>query len=356
MGLLYTNKKIFHYVDKINSLPRNVGTILPPLHIRLKPINACNHNCYYCAYRSDDQQLGQDMRQSDFIPRNKMMELIDDFVDMGVKAVTFSGGGEPFCYPYLLETVQKLAASPIRFASLTNGALLSGEVAEVYAHHATWLRVSMDGWDDRSYSEYRNCPDGEFTRITRNIERFKKMGGPCYLGVSLIVDRKNSEHVFDFVKMMNEIGVDSVKISPCVTSNNGKECNEYHRPILQLVKEQIQKAVSEFASNSFEVFDSYHSLSDKFTKTYDWCPYIQVLTVIGADLNIYSCQDKAYNLESGVIGSIKQSRFKDFWFSDKENFFRMCPSIHCGHHCVTNEKNKMLIEYLDAEVAHLGFV
>ena len=32
----------------------------------------------------------------DFIPKAKMMEIIDDLVDMGVKAVTFSGGGDPF--------------------------------------------------------------------------------------------------------------------------------------------------------------------------------------------------------------------------------------------------------------------
>ena len=35
-----------------------------------------------------------------------MMEIIDDLVDMGVKAVTFSGGGDPFYYLFLLDTVK----------------------------------------------------------------------------------------------------------------------------------------------------------------------------------------------------------------------------------------------------------
>jgi len=356
MGLLYTNKKIFHYMDKINSLPQNVGTILPPLHIRLKPTNACNHNCSYCAYRSDSQKLGKDMCVQDFIPRDKMLEIIDDVIEIGVKAITFSGGGEPFCYPHFLETVKRLAASPVKFASLTNGVLLTGEIAEVFASHATWLRISMDGWDNQSYSDYRGCPDGEFSRIINNIINFKKLNGSCYLGVSLIVDRKNAEHVFDFVKLINGIGVDSIKISPCVTSNSAKQNNEYHTPVFTIVKEQIQRAITQFASNSFEIFDSYHSLSEKFTKPYDWCPYIQVLTIIGADLNIYSCQDKAYNLDEGLIGSIKNQRFKDFWFSDKRNFFRICPSKNCSHHCVSNDKNKMILEYLEADLKHLEFV
>jgi radical SAM protein with 4Fe4S-binding SPASM domain len=76
-------------------------------------------------------------------------------------------------------------------------------------------------------------------------------------------------------------------------------------------------------------------------KEYTWFPYSQILPVIGADLNIYPCQDKAYNLEEGLVGSIKEQRFKDFWFSDKNQFFKINPSLHCNHHCVANLKNKI---------------
>lgn len=356
MGLLYTDKKIFHFTDKIDSLPREEGRVLPPLHIRIKPTNVCNHNCSYCAYRCDELQLGQDMNLRDSIPRDKMMEIVDDIVEMGVKAVTFSGGGEPFCYPHLLECAERLAQSPVKFASLTNGARLAGAVAELFAHHATWLRVSMDGWDDASYTSYRGCRDGEFTRILANMERFKKLGGGCNLGVSLIVDRTNAPHVFDFARRVKEAGADSVKISGCVVSNSGSENNAYHEPVFAQVKEQARRVAAELADESFEVFDSYHSLSDKFSKPYDWCPYLQVLTVIGADLNVYSCQDKAYNLNDGLIGSVATVRFRDFWMSGKEKFFRIDPSRVCDHHCVSNGKNRMLLDYLQADPEHLGFV
>ena len=101
MGLLYTNLKIFHFKEKLDTIPQSTDEIAPPVHIRMKPTNVCGHNCGYCAYRSDDLQLGKYMVQKDYIPREKMMEVIDDIVEMGVKAVTFSGGGDPFYYPYL---------------------------------------------------------------------------------------------------------------------------------------------------------------------------------------------------------------------------------------------------------------
>lgn len=356
MGLLYTKMKVFHFKDKIDSLPKEVDSILPPIHIRIKPTNVCGHNCWYCAYKADNLQLGKDMVIKDYIPKEKMLEIIDDIVEIGVKAVTFSGGGDPFFYPYILDMVKKLSQTSVRFASLTNGSRLQGEVAEVFAHHGTWLRVSIDGWDDESYAKYRGVKVGEFTKVMKNLENFKKLGGKCYLGISLIVDRENAAHIYEFIGRLKNIGVSSVKICPCIVSNEGGENNDYHQPIFDPVKESTQKAIADFSDEHFEIFDSYHALDDKFKKEYNWCPYLQILPVIGADLNIYPCQDKAYNLDEGLVGSIKNQRFKEFWFSDKCKFFKINPFKVCNHHCVANEKNKILLEYLDADSEHLGFV
>jgi len=356
MGSIYTGMKIFHFKEKIDSLPREVENILAPIHIRIKPTNVCNHSCSYCAYRAEGLQLGQDMNIKDFIPEDKMMEIVEDIGAMGVKAVTFTGGGDPFCYQYLLPTAKKLSATDIKFSALTNGARLTGPVAEEFANNATWLRISMDGWDDASYMDYRGVKDGEFTKILSNIKEFLDYKGKCYLGVSIIVDQRNAGHVFELAEKLSDCGVRSIKIAPCVVSNSGSENNEYHLPIFGEVRDQIAAVVKNLKSDNLEIFDSYHTQLDSFDKTYRWCPYLQILPVIGADQNIYPCQDKAYNLEEGLIGSIKEQRFKDFWFNEKNKFFKINPSVHCGHHCVADGKNKLIFDYLNAECEHLGFV
>lgn len=356
MGLLYTKFKIFHFKEKLDSLPLRNKEIFAPVHIRIKPTNVCNHNCCYCAYRTENLQLGQNMSKSDFIPKQKMGEILEDIREMQVKAVTFSGGGEPFCYPYLLETVKFLAKAKIKFAAITNGSGLEGELARLFAAQGAWLRISIDGWDDESYSFYRKVPKGAFSRLMRNIINFKKLNGKCYLGISLIVDKHNAAHIYDFIGRLKNIGVNSIKISPCIVSNSGKENNDYHKPIFSLVKKQASKAIKDLAGRNFEIFDAYHQLDDKFKKDYNWCPYLQILPVIGADLNIYPCQDKAYNLKKGLIGSIKNQRFKEFWFNNKEKFFKINPAKVCGHHCVANEKNKIIFEYLNSDAGHLSFV
>ncbi len=339
------------------SLPEAVNQINPPVHIRIKPTNICNHRCRYCAYRDGaTKSFGKDAVQRTYIQKEKMMEIIDDLIDMRVKAVTFSGGGEPFMYPYLLDVVKKLADSPIRFATLTNGSLLKGEIAEIFAECGTWLRVSMDGWDDESYSFYRGVPKGSFSKLMTNMANFKKSGSRCYLGVSYIIDEHNAPLVYQFLKKIKDVGVDSVKLSACLVSDNGSENTSYHKPLLHRVKDQIQRAMEDLREETFEIFDAYNALDDKFEKTYTWCPYLQILPVIGADLNIYACPDKAYNLGKGLLGSIKRQSFKDFWFSDKKKFFKINPSLDCGHHCEANHKNRLVIEYLDADREHLYFV
>lgn len=356
MASKYSQLKIFHYKDKIDSLPKENNEIKPPLHIRIKPTNVCNHNCWYCAYKVDNLQLGQDMVERDYIPEEKMMEIIDDCVEMGVKAITFSGGGEPFNYRYYLKTIKKLITTGISFASLTNGAKVKGEIAELFAKHGTWLRVSIDGWDDESYANYRDTKKTEFSKVIQNMRDFKAYGGKCALGVSYIIDNKNYSHIYEFTKLIKSTGADSIKLSACIVDNEARKNNEYHKPIYNEVKNQISRIKKDFEDETFEIFDAYHLMEERFDKDYEWCPYMQILLVIGADLNIYPCQDKAYNLDTGLLGSIKDRRFKDFWFDDKNKFYKINPKKVCNHHCVANMKNKMILDYLDVDNEHLGFV
>ena len=356
MSLLrYTPFKVFHYPDKLVSLPKNVDAMEPPLHVRIKPTNVCAHRCWYCAYKADDLQLGEEMIEKDEIPEGKMFEILHDLKEMDVKAVTFSGGGDPFYYKPLLKAVKWLADNNIQFASLTNGARLKGELAEAFAHHGTWLRISLDGWDDVSYAKYRGIKEGSFSKLMNNLTSFSKLNGKCQLGISLIVDHDNSKHLYNLVNRLIETGVKNVKISPCIVSNDGSKNNDYHKEIYGIVRQQIDVLKSEISSDDFELFDSYHLLEEKFDKEYNWCPYMQILPIIGADQCVYSCQDKAYTTD-GRLGSLKNQSFKTFWDNKKDKFFKIDPSKNCSHHCVANKKNMMIHEYLQADQDHMAFV
>ncbi len=305
----YSVLKALRFPDQLRALAE--GGVVAPVHVRIKPINACNHHCWYCAYRADNLELGNKMELRDKIPDAKMDEIVGDIIAMGVKAVTFSGGGEPLLYPRLPQVVERLAKGGVRVATLTNGALLKGAAAEAFGRHGTWVRVSIDAWDGPSYARSRGVAEDEYAKVMANVSAFARLGSRCALGISFIVGKDNADHIADFCRQAKEAGVSSVKLSGCVVSNSGRDNNSYHAAITGTVRAEIDRARA-LEDADFKVIDHYHALEERFDKTYKRCAYLQFLTVIGADCVVYTCQDKAYT-DSGRLGSIKDRSFKDFW-------------------------------------------
>jgi sulfatase maturation enzyme AslB (radical SAM superfamily) len=105
------------------------------------------------------------------------------------------------------------------------------------------------------------------------------------------------------------------------------------------------------------VINKFHDFDDKFEKKYNTCPFINFLNVIAADLNVYTCQDKAYT-ESGTLGSISDISLNELWASEtyRANMTGINPSRDCLHHCVSHGKNLALHDYLTTDKHHLEFV
>ena len=360
MSSVYSATKIFHFGAKLHDL--KTGRISAPLHVRLKPTNRCNHRCAYCCYRNPALPLSEEMHERDEIPREKMRELAGDLVAMGVRAVTFSGGGEPLCYPHIREAIEMLVDGGVKVAVLTNGALLRGELARLLALRGTWVRISMDAASPELYARTRSCAPAEFELVCKNIRDFATVEGrTCTLGVNLVVTRENSSEVLYFLRLAQSLGADHAKISPAVVSTEAEANAEYLAPIFYDVKAQIAVATRELAGTGMTIVDKFHwpteSGDETYRRSYTWCPFAQCLTVIAADQNVYTCQDKAYS-RAGCLGSIRNQSLRTLWFSDatRRRLRELNPAVECRHHCVAHAKNLMLLDFLGTPAEHLEFV
>ncbi|MDD4951773.1 MAG: radical SAM protein [Desulfovibrionaceae bacterium] len=357
MENVYSQAKMFHFQDRLEALDR--GEALAPMHVRLKPINACNHRCFYCCYRSEDLFLGEMMKEKDMIPEPKMREIVRDMIESGVRAVTFTGGGEPLIYPHFVDTAQALLEGGVKVATLTNGSALKGDAAAVLARGASWVRVSMDSTDGALIAESRGLRPEEFGRIVSNIEAFARMKrADCELGVNFIVTRLNAGKVYEFISLMKDSGAGHVKVSECIMGTDDRENNDYHRPHFEQVLSEVRRAEKELSGDGFRVINKFHELSIAYRKPYHWCPFIcGFLNVIAADLGVYACQDKAYT-KTGLLGSLKDMSLKDFWASEAYRGAArgLDPSVVCRHHCVQHGKNLALLDYLSTDRRHLEFV
>jgi len=345
----YSDLKIVQFPEKIRSFQNE--TIAAPIYVRIKPINRCNQDCHFCCYaqswRKNASEGGDmdhvvsgmhtDMVESDTLPTAKALELLDDLHEMGVKAVTFSGGGEPLLHKDIVPIMRRVVEYGIDLSIITNGQLLRGERAEVLGR-AKWVRVSMDYVNAEQMVRSRRVKERAFADTMANLGSFasQKAAG-CDLGVNYIVHKSNYEGLVDFARTLKDSGVENIRFSPMWTP----DFVEYHSPIKARVDEQLAE-LQGLVNDRFTINSTYelHAATKGVGRSYTKCLFMQTVPVVGADQVVYACHNKAYD-KTGAIGSIRNQRFKDLWFSEeaKKVFDGLNPQKVCRHECANDNKN-----------------
>ena len=350
----YSNLKIFAHAQALNEIGEDKRTA--PIYIRIKPTNYCNHKCYYCSYADHELGLRDSVNRQDQIPWNKMQEIVSDMADMGVKAVTFSGGGEPLVYPYIVETMEKVLNAGIDLSIITNGQLLNGERAEILSN-AKWVRVSFDSAVAETYSKVRRLPLEAFGEVCNNIRSFSKIKQKnCELGINFVINHENYDQIYDMAEMVRELGANHIKYTARVT----KDLYAYHEPFKHNAIEQIHKAKTGLEDDNFRVINKYEGDFDSallFHRCYDKCYINRIFTVIAADSKVYFCHDKAY-VKAGVVGDLQNQSFKDLWFSEEtvRRYREFSPQKECNHHCVYDDRNELLNTFYSLDRNHINFI
>ena len=353
----YSNFKIFHFPEKLKSF--GAGEVLAPLYVRIKPINICNHGCFFCVYSTgfrvkdggEEEHIisgmHEDMKEDDVIPTEKMMEILYDLHRIGTKAVTYSGGGEPLMHPDIVPIMRRTLELELDLSIITNGQNLAKERAQVLSK-AKWVRVSMDYTDGAEMKRFRNVPEKSFDSVIKNINNFAAIKDKtCDLGVNYIVHRNNYKNLWGFSQLLKEAGVENVRYSPMYVP----DFYDYHKEIADEVNEQLAK-IQTITSENFSVNSTYNitpGSSHSSVRSYKRCYIMQTVPVIGADLNVYACHNKAYD-STGCIGSINGKRFLDLWFSKetKEYFEKFNAKTTCMHECSNDGKNILINDYVNA--------
>jgi MoaA/NifB/PqqE/SkfB family radical SAM enzyme len=350
----YSEHKILKFPEKLNSFENN--KITAPIYVRVKPINRCDHSCFFCVYstrfRKNDREnhiisgMHTDMVHEDIMPTEKMFEILQDFSEMDVKAVTYSGGGEPLMHRDIVEIMKKTLEYNIDLSIITNGQMLLKQRAEVLSF-AKWVRVSIDYTNSAQMSSSRGVSEKHFDMVMQNIRTFSRIKKPyCELGINYIIHRDNYEGIDEFAKLLKDCGVTNVRFSPMWTP----DIVEYHTPIADKVREQLHRAAL-LIDDNFSLNTTYNIQSQVHapSRAYSKCHFMQIVPVIGADQVVYACHNKAYD-KTGAIGSLRGQRFRDLWFSDEARhvFETLNPTKQCNHQCANDAKNIFIENILTA--------
>ena len=387
----YSNYKIAWFPDKLDSF--NTKEVTAPIYVRIKPTNRCNHDCPTCIYMPNYYSASSMVRAEE-MPKEKLFEVVNDLVEMKIKAITWSGGGEPLFHPNIVDAINIARYGNIDQSIISNGQLLNGDkVAEL--SDFKWVRISFEYWDHDSFAQARGVPGRGFDIVLKNAENFaKQKSKDCVLSAGYIVSRENYKKIYGMASILKDIGFQNIRFSALEKiglgdplqdksaygtkgpsrvaakaldhlrereatlkleqpyNGNGAKDNfkEYHRKVESEVLEELNRC-RELDDDNFKVYDSYDIDFQSQSSQSKKCYIQQIIPVIAGDSNVYNCHNKAYD-KTGLIGSIKNQSFKDLWYSDKTKkvFNSFSPLKSCQKQiCSANSRNIIITEIMNAD-------
>jgi SynChlorMet cassette radical SAM/SPASM protein ScmE len=166
-----------------------------PRSVDLSITNRCNLRCTYCSHFTGAGDVGQDL------PKEEWLQFFGELNRCAVMNVTI-GGGEPFCRKDLPELVEGIVSNRMRFNILSNGTLITDEMAAFLAStsRCDGVQVSIDGSVPMTHDTCRG--DGNFIRAMQGIKSLQKYNVP--VPVRVTIHKHNVEDLENVAKLLLE--------------------------------------------------------------------------------------------------------------------------------------------------------
>lgn len=348
----YSPYKIVHHQDKLQQMRE--GKQLVPLQVQIVPTNKCLHNCSFCSYRMEGYPSNKTFTANDELKYEDIVNCLDDFVDMGIKAVHYTGGGEPLMHPHILSILRDTLERGLDLALVTNGELIS-EIESKTLADSLWVRVSIDSINPDTFSKIRRIDKRRLRKVLEGVELLVKHRQQNTIGIGFVISKENYKEVVEAAQRYKQMGVNNFRISASFQVQGIEYFKDFREEAHSLCKE-----AESLSDESFQVFNLFDDrIEDLFhgSQNYVFCPFKELSTYIGADSNVYTCCTLAYN-NRGLIGSIKEKSFKELWDGEakRDLFKRHSPLVDCQNPCLYESKNNFINYCLNESSKHINYV
>ena len=329
-----------------------------PLVVELDPTAVCDLACPGCI-SEDLVSIGNSFSN------DKLLEMGQDFIECGVKAVILIGGGEPLAHPKTGELISLLGGNDIHIGITTNGSFIH-KFIEPIAEYSKWTRVSMDAGSDSVFTNLRPTKGGKskFSKIVDNMRMLAKVK-KGKLGFSYLIQteadgpgiKSNIHEIYDAAVLAKDIGCDYYEVKPTYQFRDDAvhKLMKHDPKLMGEAKIEIAR-LDELESEDFKIMKainleySLNGIDIEQPKSYKKCPSTHLRTTIapsGAFICPYWRGKDDYK-----IGDLNKMTFMEMWngakrkeVMDRTDISIDCHEIHCLRHKTNNScidlKNKL---------------
>lgn len=285
------------------------GQFVAPINIELSPSGICNAACPWCFYRQEKSVIhGID---GNLFNESRMEGLVEEFAGLGVKSVSWTGGGEPTMHPSFSHF-----AELVNWAGLKQGLFTNALKQPVYDPTLfEWIRVSKtnSSWNKDSLYSLRRC---------------KTLG--------LCINYQGSQDdglILETLPLVEEL--DKIKSSP--------EHSTYLqvRPALRIMGDRTASEVPSITHPLLKITE-YKFLGSNSEREYSQCEAFHFAPFIWPDGDVDVCgyhrKDKRFNL-GNLYASGKEGRFAHIMKNAPQN---VDVADSCQICCKLNAMNSMI--------------
>ena len=330
-----------------------------PVLVEVDPSNACNHGCYFCisSYIHLPESKNLETFDRSIMPRKVLMDLCRDFVDMKVRAVNWTGGGEPTLNRHLKEAIQFLGANSVKMGIFTNGVLLDRwDLFDTFVENMTWVRFSIDAGTPETYNSVRRARKNQgWQKMSDNLAKLVEInnnkGKKITIGVGFVITPDTYSEIVDFAKYFSKFDVDYCQFKPEVVNREReegvqREIDFWNTEVEPLLKQAKEILGDKYQINGYKLQDLENDPS-LYGRNYKKCLGSQIQPCVGADGHVYVCTNhRGYKQYS--YGRLYDSSFKDIWqnVNKRQEVMHLIDNVECFSKCTQlckpHESNKMM--------------
>lgn len=356
--------------DPRNKIFANAPTVLEllrgknpsPVLVEIDPSNACNHGCYFCisSYIHLPESVGLKTYDKSVMPKDILMNVCKSMINMKVKAINWTGGGEPTVNPHLKDAIRYIKDnSDIQMGMFTNGTLLDKhDLFETLVDCMTWVRISVDAGTENTYNTVRRTKANQnWQKMVSNVETLievnNRKGKKIDIGVGFVITPDSYKEIVDFAKFFSKYDLTYCQYKPEIVNRereNGKqrEIHFWKNDVNPLLEEAKYILGDKFQINGYKLNDLEND-PHFFGRNYKKCFGSQIQPCIGADGHVYVCTNhRGYKEYS--YGSLYEKSFEEIWedIETRNAVMNQIENVECFSNCTQlckpHESNKAIWE------------
>jgi MoaA/NifB/PqqE/SkfB family radical SAM enzyme len=311
--ILDSHKLSYHY-DRVKAWEN--GERIAPVTVDMALTRACGAMCSFC------YAMVQEPQERSGIKTKDALNLLDDFAELGVKAVSLISDGESTLSKAYVPFIQHAAKIGINVGNATNGWEWEPEKIEQVLPYLTWVRFTVAAGTPEGYakimfkgSDHTEVFDRAISHIKYAVELKKKLNLNVTLGIQMVLMPEFKDEIIPFAKLAVDLGVDYGVIKHCSDDELGTLGVNYSE--YEILYPLLNKAEN-LSDQNTKIIVKWDKIKDKGKPSYNrfYGPQF-LLQISGSGLVAPSGMFFNARYSKLHIGNFTDERFKDIFNSER---------------------------------------